>query len=43
VSARVATGLAALLERVDDVLFEGGRTAGLAAEPQDAAGAIGRG
>jgi GTP-binding protein HflX len=44
VSARAATGLAALLEQVDDVLFEcGGRTASLAEEPQDAASATGRG
>ena len=43
VSARAATGLAALLEGVDELLFEGGRTAGLAAEPRDAVHAIGRG
>jgi GTP-binding protein HflX len=43
VSAQLATGLAALLERVDEVLFEGGRPGGLAAEPQDGIRAIGRG
>src|SRR4029453_2927849 len=42
-SARAATGLAALLEGVDELLFEGGRPAGLAAEPRDAIPAIGRG
>ena len=43
VSARAATGLGALLEGVDELLFEGGRPAGLAAEPHDAVHAIGRG
>ena len=43
VSARAATGLAALLERVDELLFEGGRPAGLVAEPPGPVHAIGRG
>ncbi len=43
VSACAATGLGALLEGVDELLFEGGRPAGLAAETHDAVHAIGRG
>jgi GTP-binding protein HflX len=43
ISARMATGLGALLERVDELLFEGGRCAGLGAEPPDARRAVGRG
>jgi GTP-binding protein HflX len=42
VSARAATGLVPLLERVDQLLFEGGRTTDLASE-RGAAGAAARG
>ena len=40
VSARAATGLAGLLERVDELLFEGGYTSALAEGPRDAVRAI---
>jgi GTP-binding protein HflX len=40
VSARAATGLAGLLERVDELLFEGGYTSALAEGPRHAVRAI---